>query len=86
MICYAQMPLTVPNFIALGQTMYEKSVTKFFYTLQYFGALAGHGSKFTKALSIKMPNFADFVDGMTDKNRKRHVSAYRAAILKKKGI
>jgi len=27
----------MPNFIALGQTMYEKSIT-IFYTLQYFGA------------------------------------------------
>jgi len=27
------MPLIVPNFIALGQTMHEKSVTKLFYTL-----------------------------------------------------
>jgi len=36
------MPLTVPNFIVLGQTIYaEKSVTIFFYTLQYFGAPEG---------------------------------------------
>jgi len=64
------MPLTVPNFIALQLSeMYEKSVTKIFGTLQYFGALPGHGPKFTKALSIKMPNFADFVDGMTDKKQ-----------------
>jgi len=36
------------NFIALGQTVYEKSVTNFFYTLRYFGALGGTlGSKFT---------------------------------------
>jgi len=34
------MPLIMPNFIALGQTMYEKSVT-IFYTLQYFGAPGG---------------------------------------------
>jgi len=40
-------PLTVPNFIALGQTMYEKSVTNF-YTLQYFGAPGGTScAKFT---------------------------------------
>jgi len=26
-ICYAPMPAIVPNFIALGQTVYEKSVT-----------------------------------------------------------
>ena len=40
MICYTQMPIIMPNFIALGQTMYEKSVT-IFYTLQYFGAPGG---------------------------------------------
>jgi len=33
--------LIVPNLIALGQTMYEKSVTKMFYTLQYFGVPGG---------------------------------------------
>jgi len=32
MTYYAQMPLIVPNFIALDQTMYEKSFTKIFYT------------------------------------------------------
>ena len=48
MICYAQMPLIVPNFILLSQTMYEKSVTIFFYTLQYFGDPGGPpGLKFT---------------------------------------
>ena len=33
MTCYAQMPFIVANFIALGQTMYEKSVTKLFTPL-----------------------------------------------------
>ena len=28
-ICYTTMPLIVPNFVALGQTIYEKSVTNF---------------------------------------------------------
>jgi len=32
------MPLIVSNFILLGQTMYEKNVTIFFYTLWHFGA------------------------------------------------
>jgi len=30
MTCYAPMPLIVSTFIAVGQTMYEKSVTKYF--------------------------------------------------------
>lgn len=38
--CYAPMPFIVPNLIAIGQTMYEKSVI-ILYTLQYFGALRG---------------------------------------------
>ena len=42
------MPFIVLNFIALGQTIYEKTVTNFFYTLQYFGAPGGPtGPKFT---------------------------------------
>jgi len=28
MTCYAQMSLIMPDFIALGQTMYDKSLTK----------------------------------------------------------
>ena len=39
MTCYAQILLIMPNFISLGQTIYEKSVT--FYTLQYFSAPGG---------------------------------------------
>ena len=31
----------MPSFIAIDQMMYEKSVTNFFYTLQYFGAPGG---------------------------------------------
>jgi len=40
-------PLTLPNFIVLGQTMYEKRIT-IFHTLQYFGAsgdLLGQSSR-----------------------------------------
>jgi len=29
------MPLIMPNFIALGQTMYEKKCYKFLYTVEY---------------------------------------------------
>jgi len=38
--CYAPMHAIVSNFIVLGQTVYEKSVT-IFYTLHYFGAAGG---------------------------------------------
>ena len=31
----------MPNFIEIGQTSLEKSVTKIFYTLQYFGSPGG---------------------------------------------
>jgi len=41
MTCYAQMPLIVPNFIALVQTMYEKSVTKIFYTFSILDLRGG---------------------------------------------
>jgi len=42
------MPLITPNFIAVGQMMYKKNVTKFFfYTFQYFGAPEEHVPKFT---------------------------------------
>ena len=45
--CRLARPLTLPIFIALGQTMYEKSAT-IFYTLQYFVALGEPpGPKFT---------------------------------------
>ena len=39
-IYYAPMPLIVPNFIALGQTMYTRKALQIF-TLQYFGAPMG---------------------------------------------
>jgi len=29
------------NFIKIGETIFEKSVTKFLYTLQYFGSQGG---------------------------------------------
>jgi len=35
-ICYPE-PI-VPNFIEIGETTLEKSVTKYFYILQYFGS------------------------------------------------
>ena len=64
-ICYAPMPLIVPNFVALGQTMNEKSVAIFFYIIQYFGApgvTLGQSSlisalMYSKASSINLPNF-----------------------------
>jgi len=67
MTCYAQRPLITPNFIALGQTMYEKSVT-IFYTLQSFDAKGdplGHSSPilalmYSNAPSINLLNFVPF--------------------------
>ena len=61
------MPVIVPNFIALGQTMYEKSVT-IFYTLQYFGTSGGPlgpkiiylGGDVQQGISINLPNFVPF--------------------------
>jgi len=56
--------LTMLNFIALGQTVYENSVT-IFYTLHYFGAPErdplGQNSPiwvvmYSKVLSINLPN------------------------------
>ena len=45
--CPLVRPLALPNFIALGQTMYEKRIT-IFHTLQYFGASGDPlGSKLT---------------------------------------
>ena len=32
------IPVIMINFIIVGQTVYKKSVTKFFYTLHHFGA------------------------------------------------
>jgi len=47
MTCYASVRLTVPNFIAVSQ-MYEKSITKLFYTPYFLGAPGGPpGAKFT---------------------------------------
>jgi len=63
MICNAQMPLTMPNFI----TMYEKSVTFFtpFSILAPQGDLLCQSSPvwvvtYSKAPSIKLPNFVPF--------------------------
>jgi len=56
--CPLARPLTVPNFIELGQTVYEKSVT-IFYTLQYFGAPVGPSvSKFTNRPLYQVAKFS----------------------------
>jgi len=46
MTCYASIPQTMPNFIDVGQTMYEKSVT-IFYTPHFLGPQGPPGPKFT---------------------------------------
>jgi len=48
MTCNAQMPVIVQNFIAIGQTMYEKSVT-FFKT---FSILAPQGAPVPKCINL----------------------------------
>ena len=48
-ICYAPMPLIVPNFLALGQTTYEKSVTIFFTP---FSILALQGTPELKFIGL----------------------------------
>jgi len=87
---YAPMPLTMPNFIALGQTVYEKSVI--FLQITPFIILAPQGDPFgqssplwvatySKAPSINVPNFVEFVDGEIHKNTKTVndiVSTYHA--------
>ena len=52
---YTPMPLVVPNFIVLGHTVYEKSVTENFYTRHYFGASGG--PLWPKFTAISLPNF-----------------------------
>jgi len=62
--------LTMPNFIALGQTVVcEKSVTIFFYNFQYFGALWRPPVEkvyqfwvitYSKASSIKLSSFVPY--------------------------
>jgi len=66
----------MPNFIALGQTMYEKSVTTVLH-LQYFGAPGRLPVSYSKALlsnrqissrsqkpsrKYLLPKFVEFVD------------------------
>ena len=67
------MPLIMPNFIAVGQKMYEKSVTNLFTP---FSILTPHGNLLvcvhqgspilalmdSKAPSINLLNFVNFVD------------------------
>jgi len=67
------MPVIVPNFIALRQSVYEKSVT-IFYTLHFFESSPIWVVMYSEARSINLPNFVDFVDGLTDKNHKRYMS------------
>jgi len=65
--CYGPMPAIVPNFIALGQTMYKKRVTKI-YSLVNFGTSGeplGQSSLileilYSKTNSINLPNFVPF--------------------------
>ena len=46
--CYGPTPLIVPNLIAIGKTMYTKSIQNNFHILQYFGVPGeSHGLKFT---------------------------------------
>jgi len=57
----------LPNFVALGQTVYEKSVT-FLHPSLYFGAsweplglkFISLGGDVDKAHSVKLPNFVTF--------------------------
>jgi len=54
-----------------------------FYTFQYVGTLGGPAGQsspilalmYSKPPSINLPNFVNFVDGVTDKSSKRQVSA-----------
>jgi len=65
-ICYTTMPLIVPNFVALGQTIYEKSVTNFFTPFSILASqrrTLGQSSlisalMYREAASINLPNFA----------------------------
>jgi len=46
---YTPMPLTMPNFVAVGQTIYEKSVT-IIHALHFLEAAGPPGSKFTSLI------------------------------------
>jgi len=78
-----QTPITLPNFVALGKTMYEKTVTKLFTPFSILapqGDLLGKSSSiwilmYCKAANINLPNFVDFFNGETDKNSKCCVCA-----------
>ena len=74
--------LTVPNFVALGQTIYTTKALQFFLHPSVFWRPLCQSSPiwvitYSKAPSIKLPNFVsttryplpktvDFVDGVTD--------------------
>jgi len=61
------------NFITLGQTMYEKSVTILHPSLFWrhrgtsWAKCTTLGPDVQQGPSVSLPNFVDFVDGMTDK-------------------
>jgi len=73
--------------------MYEKSATNF-YTLQCFsaqGQLMCQKSTnlvvmYSKAPSIKLPNFIDFVDGVTDRQTKTVNDVVSALPLQKRKV
>jgi len=57
----------MPNFIALGQSVYQKSVTKFLYSFSILAPNLGSGVQQTPILKIRLhllPNFVDFGDGV----------------------
>jgi len=66
------MPLIMPNFIALGQSGYEKSVTNFFTLSLFWRSRGSPGPKFTslgsgsKAPSTNLPNFVPFWKPLCD--------------------
>ena len=67
MTCYVHMPLITPNFVALSQTMYKKSVTKILCTFSILASQEDPLSQsspilatlYTKARSINVPNFVN---------------------------
>jgi len=65
------MPLIVPYFIALGQTTYEKKRYKNFtlFSIWHSGLNFDNSGPYVQQCPfINLPNFVDFVDGVTNKN------------------
>jgi len=65
--CRLARPQTLPNFIALGQTMYEKSVTNFLHPSVIWRPMGPPGQyspilvlMYSKAPSINLPNSVPF--------------------------